>query len=232
MTAGEPGVPPDRIVAFFDRRARGYDLQVPLERRALRAAAEMAEPLPGARVVDLAAGTGALAQAIVGRCRSLSALTLVDAAPRMLERAHRRLGAAGVPPRFLVADVRAVPLPDDCADVVSIGYLLHLLDPGQRAPILHEARRLLRPGGRLVVVVHGVPRGRGSGVYRSTWRIMRRIAPRGVLGHGPMDDAVGPVEAAGFEVTESRRLRGVYWSQIVAARPATPEGSGRAGGAG
>ena len=149
----------------------------------------------------------------------------------MLERAHRRLGAAAVPPRFLVADVRAVPLPDDCADVVTIGYLLHLLDPARRAPILAEARRLLRPGGRLVVVVHGVPGGRGAGAYRSAWRSLRRIAPRGVLGHGPMDDAAVPVEAAGFEVTASRRLRGVYWSQIVAARSAIPGGAGRPAGA-
>lgn len=225
------GVPPDRIVAFFDRRARGYDLQVPLERRALRAAAELAEPLRGARVVNLAAGTGALAQAIVERCPSLAALTLVNAAPRMLERAHRRLGACAVPPRSLVADVRAVPLPDACADVVSIGYLLHLVDPAQRAPILGEARRLLRPGGGLVVVVHGIPPGRGGGAYRSAWEALRRIAPAGVLGHGPMDDAVGPVEAAGFEVTASRRLRGVYWSQIVAARPAVSDAPARAGDA-
>lgn len=207
----------DPIVAFFERGARGYDLQLPLERSALRVAAALAGPLAAARVVDLAAGTGALARALTRREPEVGGLTLVDGAPRMLERARARLRGVAPGARFIVADVRAVPLPDGCADVVTIGYLLHLIDPSARVRVLSEARRLLRPGGRLVVVVHGSPAGRLGPMYRLAWRLLARLAPRGVVGHGPLRDAARLVDTAAFEVRESRRLPGVYWSQIVAA---------------
>lgn len=207
----------DPLVSFFDRGARGYDLQLPLERRALRVVAAAAEPLDGARVVDLAAGTGAVAAALADRCRSLSSLTLVDAAPRMLLRARARLRRRAAAARFIVADARSVPLPDACADVVTIGYLLHLVDPATRTGVLDEARRLLVPGGRLVAVVHGSPAGAAGGAYRRAWRVLRRIAPHGVVGHGPMTDLGPLLEASGFQVRSSRRLPGVYWSQVVGA---------------
>lgn len=214
-----PSVGPaaDPIVSFFDRGARGYDLQLPLERSALRVAAGLAGRLDEARVVDLAAGTGALAQAILRRSPNVAALTLVDGAPRMLERARTRLHLAVPPARFIVADARAVPLEDGCADVVTIGYLLHLIDLEARARVLAEARRLLRPGGRLVVVVHGSPTGPAGAPYRLAWRLLKRVVPRGVVGHGPVVDAARLVEAASFDVRASRRLPGVYWSQVVAA---------------
>lgn len=214
----------DPLVGFFERGARGYDLQLPLERAALRVAASMAGPRAGGDVVDLAAGTGALARAIVRAAPRRRRLTLVDGSPRMLERARSRLRAAAPEARFVVADVRAVPLPDGCADFVSIGYLLHLVDPESRVRVLAEARRLLRPGGRLIVVVHGSPSGPAGPAYRAAWRVLRRVTPRGVVGHGPIADAARIVGAAGFEVRASRRLPGVYWSEVVAAdrRPEPP----------
>jgi len=205
----------DPVASFFDRRPRGYDLQLPLERRALRAAAALAEPLAGARVVDLATGTGALAAALLERAGSVACLTAVDASPGMLERARARLGTSA---RLVLADVRSVPLPDGSADVVTIGYLLHLLDPGARAGALAEALRLLRPGGRLVAVVHGSPTGRVGRAYRAAWALLSRALPRAVVGYGPMDDLAPCLAAAGLEVEASRRVRGVYWSQVVRAR--------------
>lgn len=210
----------DTLVGFFERGARGYDLQLPLERSALRLAAAMAGPLDG-RVVDLAAGTGALAAALVRRRSGLQSLTLVDGSPAMLRRARARLDPVAPPPRFIVADVRAVPLPEGCADLVTMGYLLHLLDLPSRARALTEAHRLLRPGGRLVVVVHGSPQGWAGPVYHAGWRLVRRVTPRGVVGHGPLADAARIVADAGFDVRASRRVPGVYWSEVVAAdRPA------------
>ena len=124
----------------------------------------------------------------------------------------------GVAARFIVADARSVPLPDACADVVTIGYLLHLVDPATRTAVLDETRRLLAPGGRLVAVVHGSPAGRAGTLYRRGWTLLRRIAPRGVVGHGPIADLAPLLEARGFQVRSSRRLAGVYWSQVVGAR--------------
>lgn len=204
----------------FDRGARVYDLQLRLERAAHRAAAAMAGPLTGARVIDLAAGTGALARALQERDPEIAALTLVDGSPRMLQRAAARSGDGPVPIRTLVADARAVPLPDACADLVSIGYLLHLLDPGSRARVLGEGRRLLAPGGRLVVVVHAAAGGRAGRVHHRAWRAMSRLVPGGLAGHGPMSGLDATVEEAGFVVDLARTVPGVYWSRVVAARRA------------
>lgn len=168
-------------------------------------------------MVDLAAGSGALSAAILERGRNPGSLILVDGAARMLERARQRLGRAGVTPGYIVADVRAVPLEGGCADVVAIGYLLHLLDPDARRRVLDEALRLLAPRGRLVAVVHGCPPGRAGGVYRRGWRVLHRLMPGGLVGGGPMPDLAPHIAAAGFEVTSSRRVAGVYWSQVVAA---------------
>ena len=210
----------DPIVSFFDRRARRYDLQLPLERRALRAAATLAEPLACTRIVDLATGTGALAAAVLERPGPVASITAVDASPRMLERAGARLGPSAT---LVLADVRSVPLPDGSADVVTIGYLLHLLDPGARAGVLAEARRLLRPGGSLVAVVHGSPTGRAGRAYRAAWALLSRALPRAVGGGGPMADLAPWLATAGLEIESSRRVSGVYWSQVVRAR--RPEGA-------
>ncbi len=208
----------DRLVAFFDRRAGAYDRQLWLERPALRAMARLAEPLVGARVVDLATGTGGVAAALIAREPRLASLVAVDAAPHMLERAAPRLAPLGSRARTLLADARAVPLADGAADVVTIGYLLHLLDPAARTAVLVEARRLLRPGGRLAAVVHGSPRGLHGRVYRAGWHGLTRILPGAIIGEGPMADLAPIVAAAGFEVDATWRIPGVYWSQVLGAR--------------
>ena len=212
--------PTDPIASYFDGRARGYDRQLWLEGPALRAAARLAEPLAGARVVDLAAGTGGLAAALVARETRLAGLVVVDLAPRMLQRAAMRLGTLDPTASFLVADARDVPLPDAAADVVTIGYLLHLLPPKDRAQVLAEAFRLLRPDGRLVVVVHGSPPGVAGRIYRAAWCSFARLAPRQVVGQGPMTALASTVTAAGFIVDTSRRIPGLYWSHVLrASRP-------------
>lgn len=210
----------DPLVAVFDRHPAAYDRQLVLERRALRVAAAFAGDITGLRVVDLATGTGALAEAIGGGPGRPASIIGVDASPGMLARARRRLGA-GV--TLLEADARAVPLPDGAADLVCVSYLLHLVEPPVRAAVLAECRRLLRPDGALVVVVHGSPGGRAGRAYRALWGGLRRIAPGAIVGGGPMTDVRPDLVAAGFVVEASRRVPGAYWSQVVRAR--RPDGS-------
>jgi ubiquinone/menaquinone biosynthesis C-methylase UbiE len=100
-------------------------------------------------VVDLGAGTGLLALPAARRARDVIA---VDYSSPMLDRLAQRareLGCANV--RCVVADLRELPLPDDSADAVVSCYAFHHLADADKELALSEARRVLRPGGRLVV---------------------------------------------------------------------------------
>lgn len=210
--------PDDPIVTFFDAHADRYWRQMRFERRALRAVAQLAEPLVGARVVDLGTGTGGVLAALDDRGPRVAALIAVDSSTRMLECARSTLWRVEPPPHFVRADARSVPLSDGAADVVTAGYLLHLLDAAAQRAVLTEAFRLLRPEGRLIVVVHSSPRGLAGFVYRAIWRSLALAHRRDRLRYRPMIDIVPTVQEAGFLVDATWHVPGVYWSQVLRAR--------------
>ena len=98
-------------------------------------------PAPGDLVLDLAGGTGDLAEAVAARGARVIA---TDLSPAMVDAARRR-GIEGAEHR--VMDMQAIDLPDASVDAVvcRYGYML-VPDP---ALALRETRRVLRPGGRL-----------------------------------------------------------------------------------
>jgi ubiquinone/menaquinone biosynthesis C-methylase UbiE len=110
---------------------------------------ELAGPRPDDCVVDLGAGTGLLALGLGPLVRKLVA---VDISERMLGRLDDAAVADGVHNvEPLVADLRRLPLEDESATLVVSNYAFHHLDDAGKELALSEARRILRPGGRLVL---------------------------------------------------------------------------------
>jgi len=110
---------------------------------------ELAEPRHDDLVVDLGAGTGLLALRLASRVRELVA---VDISERMLERLDDAAIADGVHNvEAVVADLRRLPLDDESATLVVSNYAFHHLHDTGKELALAEARRILRPGGRLVI---------------------------------------------------------------------------------
>lgn len=110
---------------------------------------EVAEPRADDVVVDLGAGLGLLALAVAPH---VSRVVAVDISGRMLERLDARAAADGVHNlETLEADLRRLPLEDESATLIVSNYAFHHLDDAGKELALTEARRVLRPGGRLVV---------------------------------------------------------------------------------
>lgn len=101
----------------------------------------MADAPPGARVLDLACGTGDITYAIAAcGARAIG----LDFTRRMLEIARRKPAAA--PATFVGGDMMALPFPDAAFDLVTAGYGIRNVP--RIAPALAEIHRVLRPGGR------------------------------------------------------------------------------------
>jgi ArsR family transcriptional regulator len=97
-------------------------------------------------VLDVGSGDGAAAATIAPYCRSL---TCVDTNARLIEAARARLAKQGHA-RVQVADAHELPFPDASFDAVLV---FHTLTYAERpARVLAECARVLRPGGRLVVL--------------------------------------------------------------------------------
>jgi len=141
----------ERVRAFFSRSAEGWD---ELRDGMYGARAELL-PLfglldPDAVVADLGCGTGSFAGTVAPFVRRVIG---VDRAPEMIAEATRRLGPLAAddgPIELREGSLGRLPVEDAEADVAVLSLVLHYVADPARA--LAEARRILRPGGRLVIV--------------------------------------------------------------------------------
>jgi len=184
---------------------------------AIDAALRLAAAGRGERLVDLATGTGLLLRRLAASPVRPREAVGVDRSPGMLA----CVGTLPAGWSTLLADARAVPLPAGWADVVTCSHLLHLLEPPERAEVLAEARRLLRPGadGRLVVVSVCPDRRRPGGrIAHEALALLARARPTVWGGLQPLDPADDLV-AAGFAIDRRVLLpRHGYPSVVLLAR--------------
>jgi demethylmenaquinone methyltransferase/2-methoxy-6-polyprenyl-1,4-benzoquinol methylase len=175
-----PGAPETTAVrAMFDRIAPRYDLanrvlsagtDVRWRRRAVEALA-----LPdGGRVLDLCTGTADLLVEVLGRDRASRGVGL-DLSLSMLGRASSKLARSGVAERgaLVSGDAQRLPLASERFDGALVAFGIR--NVGDPAQALRELRRVLRPGGRLVVLEFSTPRGLFGLLYGA---YARHVLPR------------------------------------------------------
>ena len=107
---------------------------------------------PGMRVLDVGCGTGTQAIASWRRSQSAGAVVGVDISEAMLAVARRKAHRVGLDIAFHRADAAALPFEDERFDVVTISTVMHMIPQSRRRPCLREASRVLRRGGRLLLI--------------------------------------------------------------------------------
>lgn len=144
---------PEDVPAIYTRLAPLYELWARLtESRARRRVMELASVRPGEDVLEVAVGTGVQ---LVGLARANPSGRTVGLEPSegMLRQARRRIDAAGVSDHVELVEGSALELPfaEESFDLLVNGYMLDLLPREEIPRALAEFRRVLRPGGRLVL---------------------------------------------------------------------------------
>ncbi len=230
---------PAFVRGVFDRIARRYDLTNTvlcagcdsLWRRRLATLVQSWQPLD---ILDLATGSGVLAEAIQRR-NPTSIITGVDFSEPMLRQAKAQRGQH----RLMVADALHLPLRDASFDAVTVAFGLRNMASWSLA--LAEMRRVLRPGGHVAVLDFSLPRG----WLREPYRIyLHRVLPRlaGIVsrereGYEYLAESIesfpsGPamtqlLAEAGFAHPVARPMTAGIVSLYSAGKPETRAGSGR-----
>jgi len=144
-----------RVRGVFDSVAERYDLMNDLMSLGLHRvwkafAVQVARPRPGERVLDVAAGSGDLAQAMGRRVAPGGEIWLTDINYRMLGRGRDRLLDSGSLAPAVQCDAEKLPFPAGYFDCVTVAFGLRNMTHKDAA--LAEMARVLKPGGRLVVL--------------------------------------------------------------------------------
>jgi demethylmenaquinone methyltransferase/2-methoxy-6-polyprenyl-1,4-benzoquinol methylase len=152
VPAGEKAA---KVGSVFDRVAGRYDLMNDLMslglHRAWKAfAVALARPRAGERLLDVAAGSGDLAQRLARRVAPGGEVWVTDINARMLARGRDRLIDAGCLAPAVQCDAEHLPFPDRYFDCVMVGFGLRNMTSKEAA--LAEMTRVLKPGGRLLVL--------------------------------------------------------------------------------
>lgn len=166
-----------QVRAMFDRIAAVYDplntaMTAGLHHRWRARAADLARVGPGSRVLDVASGTGDLAIELAGRVSPGGEVVGSDFSENMLSiaraKAAKRFGSADtVKPRFEWADALDLPYPDDSFDAATVGFGARNFSDLQRG--LAELTRVVRPGGRVVVLELTTPTKPPLSLFYRLW---------------------------------------------------------------
>ena len=144
-----------RVRGVFDSVASRYDVMNDLMSLGMHRAwkaytVAVADVRPGQRVLDIAGGTGDLARAFAPRVGPTGTVVLTDINEQMLSRGRDRLLDDGVVVPVALCDAEALPFADASFDLVSVAFGLRNMTHKERA--LGEMARVLKPGGRLLVL--------------------------------------------------------------------------------
>jgi ubiquinone/menaquinone biosynthesis C-methylase UbiE len=201
-----------KVLRAWEKSAPGYDKQIAFfEKIWFGGGREWLGARAQGRVLEVAIGTGLN----LAHYPADVTITGIELSPAMLAIAKRRAGDLGRDVDLHTGDAQALPFPDEAfGTVVCSLSLCTIPDP---ATAIGEMRRVLVPGGRLLLLDH----------IASTWPpiravqwLLERVTIRAAGEHFTRRQ-LPLVEAAGFELVGVERLKAGSIERIVARKPAT-----------
>jgi ubiquinone/menaquinone biosynthesis C-methylase UbiE len=169
-------VPREDISALYDRIAPIYDTWGRLtESRARNRAIELAAIRDGQKILEVAVGTGLAFYEIVKRNPN-GTNTGIDISPKMLNRAKNRLlELEDAQYSLITGDAFNLEAKDDSVEILVNNYMFDLIALDDMDKLLAEMKRVLKKGGRLVLV--NMTRGErfGSNIYDHLYRLHPRL---------------------------------------------------------
>ena len=166
------------VRTMFDRIAGRYDLMnsvmsAGLHHRWRARAVELARVGPGARALDVCCGTGDLALALAQAVGTGGEVVGLDFSEPMLEHARAKTAARGIEVEYVHGNALELPFEDESFDAATVGFGIRNVVDLTRA--LAELRRVVRPGGRVVVLEITTPERPPLSWFYAWW--FDRIVP-------------------------------------------------------
>ncbi|HEX7587978.1 MAG TPA: class I SAM-dependent methyltransferase [Anaerolineae bacterium] len=143
------------MVSSYDSYMRTMTLGT--ERRLRDLEVGLAQLKPGDQVLEVGCGTGTLTLAAQRKVGPTGQTYGIDVIPKMVEASRRKAEQAGVDISFQVGGIDDIPFPDGKFDAVLCSFMIFHMSEGVRRRGIQEIRRVLKPGGRLVVVDMALP---------------------------------------------------------------------------
>jgi demethylmenaquinone methyltransferase/2-methoxy-6-polyprenyl-1,4-benzoquinol methylase len=201
---------------MFDRIAGRYDLLNSLMTAGLHhawreRAADRAEVSPGDSVLDVCCGTGDLSFALAQRVSPGGHVVGCDFSEQMLDLARGKGADRGAQVRFEWADALDLPYGEGRFDAITVGFGVRNFADRDRG--LREMARVLKPGGRLVILEFTEPKRPPFSTFYSLWfdrivPVLGRLTPNpeaysylseSVHGFPDPQGLAAKMDAAGFE---------------------------------
>lgn len=189
---------------------------------------------PGMRVLDVATGTGLVAEAAARVLGSSRDITCVDPSEGMLACARPKVPEA----RIIVGRADALPVESDRFDFLTMGYALRHV--GDLEVAFREYLRALKPGGKVLILEVTKP-ARGfrawlfrvyfKNIYPGLTRLFTRSAAAEEMmvyfwetmdAFVPPADVLAALRSAGFEQVKREAIMGGLFSEYIAVKPGAP----------
>jgi ubiquinone/menaquinone biosynthesis C-methylase UbiE len=178
---------------------------------------EQIAPAPGERVLEVGCGTGTLLLELK-RAQPAVEVTGLDPDPKALALARRKAERAGVSIALDEGFGDALPYGDGTFDVVASSFMYHHLKAEEKAGMLREVRRVLKPGGRFHYADFAGPSAGSQGFIGHLVHAPRHLRDN------EEERVFAAMEAAGLEDRQVLARRKIRFARVLFLRASAPAG--------